>query len=479
MSATSQTSAGSRIARLLDENSFVEIGGLVSARNTDFHLQNKPTPADGVLTGYGTIDGNLVYVYSQDAGVLGGSMGEMHAKKIVRLYELAMKVGAPVIGLVDCAGLRLEEGTDALAAFGSLYECQALASGVIPQITAVFGTCGGGMAVVPALTDFSFMEEKKARLFVNSPNALDGNKTEDTATAKFQSEEAGLVDVVAEEEDLIGQIRTLISILPANNEEDASYAESADDMNRMCADLEASAADPAIALPMISDDSFFFELKKNYGKDIVTGFIRIGGSTVGAIASRETLYDDEGKAAEEFGGYLSAEGAEKAAELVAFCDAFSIPVLTLINVKGYKADKCQEKKAAKAAAKLIYAFHDATVPKVNVITGAASGSASLAMNGSADITYAWPAASIGMMDSTAAARIIYADEIAAAEDKASLIAEKAAEYAGLMGSAESAARRGYVDAIIEPQTTRQIVAAALEMLYNKREDRPGKKHGTV
>ena len=447
MSTTSQNSASSRISALLDDNSFVEIGGSVTARNTDFNLQNKETPADGVLTGYGTIDGALVYVYSQDATVLGGSIGEMHAKKIVKLYSLAMKVGAPVIGLVDCAGMRLEEATDALEAFGKLYECQALASGVVPQITAVFGTCGGGMAVVPALTDFTFMEAKNAKLFVNSPNALEGNKTENTANAAFQSSEAGM--------------------------------ECTDDLNRACTDLEASAADPALSLPMISDDNFFFEVKKDYAKDMVTGFIRLNGNTIGAIANRTALYDEEGKEAETFDGTLSAEGAEKAAEFVNFCHAFSIPVLTLTNVTGYKATKCQEKRIAKAAAKLIYAFHDMTAPKVNVIVGAANGTASLAMNNSADMTYAWPQATIGMMDPVSAAKIMYADEIAKADDKNALISEKAAAYAKLQASAESAAKRGYVDSIIAPETTRQIAAAAFEMLFTKREDRPAKKHGTV
>ena len=245
---------------MLDDNSFVEIGGSVTARNTDFNLQNKETPADGVLTGYGTIDGALVYVYSQDATVLGGSIGEMHAKKIVKLYSLAMKVGAPVIGLVDCAGMRLEEATDALEAFGKLYECQALASGVVPQITAVFGTCGGGMALIPAMTDFTFMESKNGKLFVNSPNALDGNHVSkcDTASADFQGEEAGLVDFAGTEEEILGQIRNLVSMLPANNEDEA-YTECEDDLNRACADLANCAGDTGILLSQLSDNGIYFE----------------------------------------------------------------------------------------------------------------------------------------------------------------------------------------------------------------------------
>ena len=476
MSTTSQNSASSRISALLDDNSFVEIGGSVTARNTDFNLQNKETPADGVLTGYGTIDGALVYVYSQDATVLGGSIGEMHAKKIVKLYSLAMKVGAPVIGLVDCAGMRLEEATDALEAFGKLYECQALASGVVPQITAVFGTCGGGMAVVPALTDFTFMEAKNAKLFVNSPNALEGNKTENTANAAFQSSEAGMVDVVAQEDELLESIRTLVSILPANNEDDMSYSECTDDLNRACTDLEASAADPALSLPMISDDNFFFEVKKDYAKDMVTGFIRLNGATIGAVANRSEVYDAEGKKVETFDGSISARGARKAADFVKFCDAFDIPVLTLTNATGFMATLCSEKMMAKSVGELVAAFADATVPKVNVIIGKAYGTAYVAMNSKsigADLVYAWDNAEIGMMDASLAAKIMYADADAAE------LNEKAAQYRELQNGVASAAARGYVDTVISPADTRKYVIGAFEMLFTKREDRPSKKHGTV
>lgn len=478
MSTASQTSASKRVAALLDDSSFVEIGGLVTARNTDFSLQEKETPADGVLTGYGTIDGHLVYVYSQDASVLGGSVGEMHAKKITRIYDMAMKMGAPVIGLIDCAGLRLEEATDALDAFGKLYACQAAASGVIPQITAIFGTCGGGMAVVPALTDFTFMESDKAKLFINSPNALEGNKKENTASASFQSEQTGLVDVTGTEEEILSEIRTLVGVIPANNEDDLSYGECGDDLNRLCGDLEASAGDPALALSMLSDEGFFFETKRAYAKEMVTGFIRMNGNTVGAVANRTVVYDEEGNEAEAFDAALTADGAKKAAEFVSFCDAFGIPVLTLTNVKGYKATKCEEKQLAKAAGKLIYAYTDATVPKLTVIVGAANGTAALAMNTGADLLYAWPEASVGMMDATAAAKIIYAKEIAASDNKTALIQEKAAAYAAKSG-AEAAARRGYVDGIIAPESTRKHAIAAFEMLFTKKEDRPFRKHGTV
>lgn len=472
------SAAGRRITSLLDAGSFVEIGGAITARATDFNMQNKETPGDGVITGYGVIDGNLVYVYSQNAEVLNGAIGEMHAKKIANIYDMAMKMGAPVIGLIDCAGLRLQEATDALEGFGNLYLKQALASGVIPQITAIFGTCGGGLSVVPALADFTFMEEKDARLFVNSPNAIPGNEIGkcDTSSAKFQSEKAGLVDGVGTEEEILGNIRSLVCMLPCNNEDNVSYAECADDLNRACAGIENAVEDTAIALANISDSNVFFETKKDYAKDMVTGFIRLNGMTVGAVANRSKVYDAEANVVAEFDGALSARGAKKAAEFVEFCDAFNIPVLTLTNVDGFSATKCGERNLAKAAAKLVYAFSNATVPKVNVIIGKAFGTAYVAMNSKAigaDLVYAWPTAEIGMMDANLAAKIMYAEADGATQR------EKAAEYRELQSSPASAAGRGYVDTIIQPADTRKYVIGAFEMLFTKREERPSKKHGTV
>ncbi len=478
MSNTAQSTAGKRISSLLDANSFVEIGGHITARNTDFNMQQTETPSDGVITGYGVIDGNLVYVYSQDASVLGGTIGEMHAKKITALYDMAMKMGAPIIGLIDCAGLRLQEATDALNAFGEIYLKQSLASGVIPQITAVFGTCGGGLAVVPGLSDFTFMEKDHAQLFVNSPNALDGNRKEvcDTAAAKFQSEDAGLVDFTGTEEEIMAGIRQLVTILPSNNEDDDSYEECTDDLNRVCADLANAAGDTSILLSQISDNGLFVEVKAAYAKEMVTGFIKLNGMTVGAVANRTEVYDAEGNKTAEYDSVLTVNGALKAAEFVQFCDAFNIPVLTLTNVTGFKADKHTERKIAKAVAKLTYAFANATVPKVNVVIGKAFGSAYSVMNSKAlgaDVTYAWSQAQIGMMDAKLAAKIMYAD----ADN--TVINEKAAEYATLQESALAAARRGYVDTMIEAEDTRKYVIGAFEMLFTKREDRPAKKHGTV
>lgn len=470
-------SASRRIAALLDEGSFVEIGGAVTARNTDFNLQAKDTPSDGVITGYGVIDGNLVYVYSQDATVLKGAVGEMHAKKIANIYDMAMKMGAPVIGLVDCAGLRLQEATDALEAFGGLYFKQAMASGVIPQITAIFGMCGGGLAVVPGMTDFTFMEEKSAKLFVNSPNALVENEISrcDTSTAEYQSKTAGLVDGIGTEDEILTQIRSLICMIPANNEDDLSYEECLDDLNRACADLENAYEDTGIALAEISDGNVFFETKKEYAKEMATGFIRLNGMTIGAVANRSKVYDAEGNA-ESFDAVLTVDGCKKATDFINFCDAFSIPVLTLTNVTGFEATKESEKDMAKCVARLTYAFANATVPKVNVIVGKAYGSAYVAMNSKslgADMVYAWPSAEIGMMDSVLAAKIMYADA------DADTLKEQAAAYKELQSSPLSAARRGYVDAIIEPADTRKYLIGAFEMLFTKREDRPSKKHGTV
>jgi len=477
MSTTSK--ASQRIAALLDDNSFVEIGGLVTARATDFNLKPNETPSDGCITGYGVINGNLVYVYSQDASVLNGTIGEMHAKKITNLYDLAMKTGAPVIGLIESAGLRLQEATDALAAFGEIYLKQTMASGVIPQITAVFGTCGGGLGLFPTMTDFTFMEEKNAKLFVNAPNALDGNMITkcDSSSAKFQAEESGIVDVVADEATILEKVRELVSFLPANNEDDASFLEDCtDDLNRVNPEIAGCVGDTSVALSILADDNNFFEVKSGYAKNMVTGFLRLDGVTVGAVANRSEICDEEGKVAEKLDAVLTAEGCEKAAEFVNFCDAFGIPVLTLTNVKGYEATLASEKTIAKAAAKLTYAFANATVPKVNVVIGKALGTAYVVMNSKAigaDITMAWPDAQIGAMDGKLAAKIMYDGQ------GADVINEKAAEYEALTLNVTSAAKRGYVDQIVNAADTRKYVIGAFEMLFTKSEDRPAKKHGTV
>ena len=477
MSNTSK--ASQRITALLDDNSFVEIGALVTARATDFNMKPTDAPSDGCITGYGVIDGNPVYVYSQDVSVMNGTLGEMHAKKIANLYDLAMKTGAPVIGFLDSAGLRLQEATDALNAFGELYQKQVMASGVIPQITAVMGNCGGGLAVLSAMSDFTFMEEKNAKLFVNAPNCLDGNTTAklDTASAAFQAKEAGIVDFVGDEASVIANIRELVSLLPANNEDDSSYlVECTDDLNRVNPEIAGCVGDTSIAATLLADDNAFFEVKAEYEKSMVTGFMRLNGATVGLIANRSEVCDEDGKVTEKLGTVLTKKGCQKAADFVNFCDAFEIPIVTLTNATGFEATTCSEKGMAKAAAKLTAAFADATVPKVNVIIGKAYGTAYTVMNSKAtgaDLTIAWPTAEIGTMDGKLAAKIMFEGQ------GADTINEKAQEYQNLQSNVLSAARRGYVDQVVEPGLTRKYVIGAIEMLYTKTEDRPAKKHLTV
>lgn len=483
MSNTATLSARERINSLLDDHSFVEIGALVTKRNTDFNLQQKETPADGVITGYGIIDGNLVYVYSQDSNSMNGTVGEMHAKKISHIYDLALKVGAPVIGLIDSAGLRLQEATDALNAFGDIYLKYSMASGVLPQITAIFGNCGGGHSILASLSDFTFIT-KQANIFVNSPNALKGNYTakSDTSSANYQAN-AGIVDFVGEDDaDVLTKIRTLITILPSNNEDDASYDETTDDLNRLVPSLSTELKDTAVALREISDNQFFIEIKADYAKEMVTGFIRLNGMTVGAVANREEVLDADYKVTEKFDGTLTSAGCYKAEKFVTFCDAYNIPVLTLTNVNGYKATVEEEKSIGIASAKLTYAFANATVPKVNVIVGKAYGSAYVSMNSKhigADLVFAYEESEIGMMDAKEAVQIIYADEMKDAKDVVKTIEEKSKEYQDLQTSPIAAAKRGYVDNVILAESTRKQLIYAFEMLFTKRESRPAKKHGTV
>lgn len=474
MSNKLSLSASDRINALLDDSSFVEIGAYVTARSTDFNMQEKDSPKDGVITGYGVINGKMVYVYSQDASVLGGAIGEMHAKKIAKVYDMAMKVGAPVIGLIDCAGLRLQEATDAMTAFGRLYMKQTLASGVIPQITGIFGTCGGGSALIPALSDFTFMTAEGSKMFVNSPNALDNNYEGklDTATASYLSSNTDMISAVYEDDAaVLAEIRNLIDILPSNNG-DEEIAECNDDLNRSIANLDSFKEDARAVIQNIADNNIFFEANKDYAKEMVVGFIRLDGQTVGCVANQ--VKDGDSK--------LTAEGAYLAADFVKFCDAFNIPVLTLVNTNGFVATIDNERRIADAAAKLTYSFADATIPKVTVVMGEAFGTAYTVMNSKsigADMVYAWPTAKIGTMDPEMAVKIMYDAEINASDDKVAKIAELKKEYTELQSSAMAAAKRGYIDDIIEPDATRKRVIAAFDMLFTKDDIRPFKKHGTV
>lgn len=476
MSNSTKLSARDRIATLLDDNSFVEIGTLVTKRNTDFNLLAKEAPSDGVVTGYGVINGAPVYVYCQDASVLAGTIGEMHARKIANVYDLAMKCGAPIIGIIDCAGLRLEEATDALEGLGEIMSRQALASGLIPQIMAVLGNCGGGLSVAAGMCDF-VLASKGGKLFVNAPNAVkDNNETKcDSASAAFKAE-CGEIDYVGEDDvDVLNAVRELVSLIPSCNADEAVAAECNDDLNRETPELTGVIADGAKAAAVLADDGKFFEIKKDFAKQMVTGFIQLDGATVGVVANRNAVLGDDGKAVEKFDAVLTVDGCRKAMTFVNFCDAFNIPVLSLTNVEGYCTCMCGEKKLATAAAKLASAFANATVPKVNLITGKAIGSAYTVMNSKAmgaDMVFALDGAEVGPMKADLAAQIVAADGNKADKNNA-----KAAIEAQL--SVLNAAKRGYVDSVIDASVARKNVVYAFEMLYLKDEGRPDKKHGTI
>ena len=467
----SKMSARERIELLLEENSFVELGSYVSARNTDYNLGAKKVEGDGVITGYGVLGDRMVYVYSQDASMLGGSMGEMHARKISAVYDMAMKTGAPVIGMIDCAGLRLQEAGDALAAFGSIFYKQVQASGKIPQIAAVCGMCGGGSSVMTSMSDFTFMTREGSALFVNSPNTLEGNieSKQNTASASYQAETTGNVDFLCEDEqDMIQKIRTLVAFLPSDYEADDAFMECEDDLNRVIEELNDSVYDAGYLLSSIADGHGFMETKADYAGEMKTGFLRLNGMTVGAVANAQPV--------------LTAEGLKKAGRFVRFCDAFSIPVLTVTDVEGMKATLEEEKDLAGAMAEFTAELAAANVAKVNLIVGKAFGTAGVVMNSKsigADFVLAWPQAAIGMMDASQAVRIIYSDEIAENPDKPTLIREKTAEYQELQSNALAAAKRGYVDDIITPDATRKRLIAAYEMLFGKKQESPEKKHTAI
>ncbi len=443
--AEEKMNARDRILLLADPGSFVELGARIEMRATDFGTSLQKEAGDGVITGYATVGGKLVYIYSQDASVLNGSIGEMHARKIAHLYELAMKMGSPIVGMLDSSGLRLEEVTDALEGFGFLYRTKSRCSGVVPQISMIFGKCGGGLAVLAALSDFVYMTED-ARLFVNAPNTLPGNTREklDTASAEFQAAESGIVDGRGSATEITGMVRDLLSVLPANNEWPAEEAGS-DDLNRLTPELQGQ-ADAGYIAQVISDGHFLLEVKEEYAPEMAAGFIVLDGATAGFIGNRKET--------------LTARGLRKAAAFVNFCDAFEIPLLTLTNVSGYEAGVEEEKQLAKASSEFALAIGSATVPKINVILNA-TGSAYVLMNSKAlgaDVVYAYEDAKIEVMNAESASKIIGGDDLG-----------KVAEAFDEKQSALSAAKRGYVDELITPDTLRKHVLAAFEMLYGKRE----------
>ena len=428
-------SAGDRIRALVDANSFVEIGAQVVRRSTDFNKEEKEVPADGVITGYGVIGDDLVFVYSQDAGAMNGAIGEMHARKIASLYQMAIKAGAPIIGLIDCAGIRIEESLDAIAGFGEIYMKKVQASGVIPQLTAILGTCGGGVAISAGLSDITLMDRTGGTLFVNSPNAVAGNFKEkcDTSGADFQAA-AGNVDIVCDsEKDVLNKLRELITLLPANSGMPA-FRESSDDKNRTIGTLGFGRE----ALENIADVNSFVELKADFGTELAAGLLTIDGQTVGALANTEE-------------GVLSSDGCRKAEQLIYFCDSFGLPIVTLTHVKSYASDMSEEKTIASRVADMTYAFASADVPRVNVIIGEAYGSSYLSMNSKhlgADLVLALDTAKVGVMDAKLAAEAVGVDE---------------STYREMQEGASAAARRGYVDNVIPVADIRKHLIYALQM----------------
>ena len=474
MKHASGNSALTRIQSLLDENSFVQIGTDISARSTDFHLYKEDTPSDGVLTGYGLINEKLIYIYSQNASVLGGSIGEMHSRKITHLYDMALNMGAPIIGILDCSGLRLQESVDALNGLGSIYQKQAQASGIIPQISLIMGNCGGGTSLIPALSDFTFLEKTNGCLFLHSPDAIMANRKEccDTASAEWKSKYTQNIDVCGTADEIYTAVRKLIDILPANNRFSIMPDTCTDDLNRSCEGFEQTIFDSAAALSMIADNNEFFETKKETAKDMITGFIRLNGITIGCIANQTSLETDQKNDAP----VLTAEGAKKAASFITFCDAFHIPVLTLSNVSGFERSMSSEINAASACASLTAAYASATVPKVTVITGQAMGSAGVIMGGKPlgiDLVYTFEHAMIGSLDGTHAAKILYEEE------PADIIRQKAADYDAQYNRAASAASRGYVDAMIRPSDIRKYLISAFDMLASKQDSVKYKKHLSI
>jgi acetyl-CoA carboxylase carboxyltransferase component len=474
MNRTTGHSAAMRIQALLDPNSFVELGAGIHARSTDFHLYKEETPGDGVITGYGLINEQLVYIYSQDSSVLGGAIGEMHSRKITNLYDMALKMGAPIIGILDCSGLRLQESTDAMNGLGAIYQKQAAASGIIPQLMLVMGNCGGGLSVIPALADFTFVEQENGKLFLQSPDSILSNTKEhcDTTSSNWKSVHTQNIDFCGTEEDIYIEVRRFLSILPANNRFSIVQDICNDDPNRLCEDIKNAASDTAILLSMIADQYEFIETKKETAMDMATGFLRLNGMTIGCVANRQSVSDKNFTCA----SVLTADGAKKAADFIRFCDAFRIPVLTISNITGFEQSFETESHAADAFAALTSAYAGSTIPKVTLIVEQAMGSAGVMMGSRSlgtDLVYAWENATIGPMDANQAARILYEGESMAT------IRQEAAKYNDLQNSTAAAASRGYIDGIIKPQDTRKYLISAFDMLATKLETGYAKKHLSI
>jgi acetyl-CoA carboxylase carboxyltransferase component len=478
--------ARERIDLLLDKGSFREVDAFVEHRTHDFNLNKQKFLSDSVVTGWGTIEGRLVYVFSQDFTVFGGSLGEVHAAKICKIMEMAMKNGAPLIGLNDSGGARIQEGVVSLGGYADIFLRNTQASGVIPQLSVIMGPCAGGAVYSPALTDFIFMVRNSSYMFVTGPDVVkavthEDVSFEDLGGASVHAEKSGVCHVTGENEaDTLYLLRKLLGYLPQNNMEDPPRVQTNDDPLRMDDELDSLVPespdkpyDVKEVIRRIADNEQFFEIHENFAANVVVGFARLGGHSVGIVANQPAV----------LAGVLDIDASEKAARFVRFCDSFNIPIVTFEDVPGFMPGTQQEHNGIiRAGAKLLYAYCEATVPKLTVITRKAYGGAYCVMSSKhirGDVNYAWPGAEIAVMGPDGAVSIISRKEIEAASDAAKRKAELVAEYREKFANPYVAAQRGFIDDVIEPKETRPRLINALEMLQNKRESNPPKKHGNI
>ncbi len=478
--------ARERLDLLLDKGSFRELGAFVKHRTTAFGLDQQQVLSDSVVTGWGTIDGRLIYVYSQDFTVFGGSLGEVHAEKIVKVMEMALKNGAPIIGLNDSGGARIQEGVVSLGGYADIFLRNTLASGVIPQISAIMGPCAGGAVYSPALTDFIFMVRNSSYMFVTGPEVVksvthEEVSFEDLGGASIHSAQSGVCHVVADSEaDTLFLIRKLLSYLPQNNLEDPPFRPTRDDPLRREDELDSVIPDEPNkpynikrVIQLIVDDGAFFEIHEQFAQNIVVGFARLGGHAVGIIANQPMV----------LAGVLDIDASEKAARFVRFCDSFNLPLVTLVDVPGFMPGTAQEHNGIiRAGAKLLYAYCEATVPKLTVVTRKAYGGAYDVMSSKhirGDLNLAWPTAELAVMGPEGAVNIIFRKELAKSKNPDKKRAELVADYREQFANPYVAAARGYIDHVIRPRETRPRLINALEMMTNKRDSNPAKKHGNI
>ncbi|MFC1887564.1 acyl-CoA carboxylase subunit beta [Candidatus Cloacimonadota bacterium] len=478
--------ARERVELLIDKDSFEEFDMFVKHRCQDFGMDEISFPGDGVVTGCGTIDGRMVYLYAQDFTVIGGSLSRTHAEKICKVMEMAMKMGAPVIGLNDSGGARVQEGVDALAGYADIFLRNVMASGVVPQISAIMGPCAGGAVYSPAITDFVLMNQETSYMFVTGPKVVktvlnETITTEDLGGALIHASKSGVAHfLTSNEEETIQLIRNLISYLPSNNMELPPYKPTKDTIDRKCEELNDlipenpnKPYDILDVIYSIVDDGDFLEVARNFAQNIVVGFAHMHGQSVGIVANQPKY----------LAGVLDINASVKAARFIRFCDAFNIPLVVLEDVPGFLPGSNQEHNGIiKHGAKLLYAFAEATVPKITVILRKAYGGAYCVMNSRhmrADIVYGWPTAEIAVMGPKGAVEIVFFKDAQNAENPAQLLKEKEEEYREKFANPYRAAEKGYIDDIIEPAATRFRIIRSLEMLASKKDTNPPKKHGNI